>query len=255
MLPVLFELPHGGNVLPSEVLPYIQIAERELRLDSDEYSDEIYKNHDVLYEIRNPYWRACFDANRLLDDFSEDGIVKKKTSQGYQVYKNPEGLPRKVREVMIEKYAKPYYRNLCKILDDSQIKAILLCHTMPACGRGFRCEDKGEFRPLFMLGNDGDQEGNPGHGSLIIQEKMIRISEMLKKESKKLSLKNVRFSDFVYFNNPYKRGSVARLGKYMQKTPTMLLEINRDIPRQHEENILVLREIVLILAKMMLDNR
>lgn len=244
MYPILLELPHGGNIIPEEVEAYLRISEKELRWDSDEYSDEIYQNHDVLHEVRNPYWRACYDANRLHDDFSEDGVVKTHTSQGYQVYQDPNGLPPEVRRVIIEKYADPYFANLTKKLEDPKLKATLLCHTMPACGRGFRSTDKRDLRPLFMLGNDGNEEGVPEYGGLVTRALMKELKKIIQSESQRLNLKNVRYSDCIRFNNPYSLGSAIRLTKHMKKMPTLLLEINRDIPRKHKKNIPILREIV-----------
>ncbi len=245
--PVLLELPHGGHLTPNEVKPYLhpKFTPGDRREDADEYSDALYLELPINPHIlRFTVWRAHADPNRCIDEVHSDGVVKTHTSQGVKIYQSERGLPENIRAILIEKYIRPHQNRLCELLDDPGIEKVMFCHTMPGIGTRVSA-DKGNLRPLFMFGNGGDPEGNPGRKIFAEKRLLLHLSSVIEDHVHALDV-DFNFCDVIRFNDPYNgTNSLRRLPPDLLKgKQAFSIEINRDLVLHNPENIDPVRQIV-----------
>jgi N-formylglutamate amidohydrolase len=243
---VFLELPHGGHVKITEVLPYIheEFTDEDLLLDSDEFSDEIFFNLNVPHLLhRADYWRAHLDFNRVPDDFSKDGVVKTHTSQGKQIYRSETGLPREVAREIISKYYLPYRVKFLQYLIEPEITQAIFCHTMPGIGTSHsQAHDLGKPRPLFALLNYGDEDGNSEEP--FATKKRVNIVAKIMEQYKNKYDDNFSHRGYVLFNDPYKKVGKSFRTEYLYGKNPFSIEINRDLFKHNENNIPIAREMM-----------
>jgi N-formylglutamate amidohydrolase len=246
-IPVLLELPHGGHLTPPEVKPYLypKFAPGDRREDSDEFSDKLFLTLPANpHVLRFMVWRAHADPHRQCDDVDFDGTVKTLTSQGIKIYQSDRGLPAQVRQQVIERYVMPHRRRLAQQVASPAIDRLMFCHTMPGIGTR-SSDDKGELRPLFMFGNAGDENGNPGSDCYAEKALLLHLAEIVETGMGERDV-DFTFCDTIRFNPPYTGiNSLARFDptELRGKHP-LTVEINRDLILHNPDNIKPTRSIV-----------
>lgn len=246
-IPVLLELPHGGHLTPDEVKSYLhpKFTPGDRREDSDEFTDELYLDLPVTpHVLRFNLWRAHADPNRQCDDLHADGAVKTHTSQGVKIYQSDQGLPLQARVDVIDRYIRPHRRRLLELVESPAIRKILFCHTMPGIGTR-TSDDRGELRPLFMFGNGGTPDGQPGDPAYAPRELLLQLARIVENGLGQLDV-DFNFCDVIRFNHPYTGvNSLTRFsaGQLAGKCP-LTIEINRDLLLHNPENIAPVRDTV-----------
>jgi N-formylglutamate amidohydrolase len=200
--------------------------------------------------LRFMIWRAHADPNRPCDDIDADGTVKTLTSQGVKIYQSDRGLPAQARQQVIDRYIQPHRRRLAELVASPAIEKVVFCHTMPGIGtRG--AEDKGELRPLFMFGNDGDADGTPSNQCFAERALLLTLSEIVETSVGDLDV-DFNFCDVIRYNHPYTGGnSLNRFDpQALRGKQPLTIEINRDLILHNPDNIAPTRAIVnrLVLA-------
>ncbi len=246
----IIELPHGGNLIPYEVRQYQSgnFTPGDYREDSDEGSDEFYQNLPAdPHVLRFPYWRAFLDPNRSLEDFGKnhpDGVVKTHTSQGVQIYNSHWGIPAEKAKKIIKKYIFPYRKHFEDLLQEDSIERVIFGHTMPGMGTKMS-NDHNRLRPLIMLGNGGDSQGNPGKSYYAPRQLLNELREIFEESYADLDVW-FPYRDNVRFNNPYSgANSLNRFSEELisGKYP-LTIEVNRDMWIHNPENLEPIRKVL-----------
>ncbi|RZN41086.1 MAG: N-formylglutamate amidohydrolase [Methanosarcinales archaeon] len=225
--PLLISTPHGGGTIPPEVAGAVSITERDIFYDGDALTREIYdfgKRVDAF--IKMPIARAIMDVNRASDDrapANPDGVVKTVTTCGTQIYREGMFPDEALVEDLLQKYYFPYHKQLGDLLDGSDIRLALDCHSM--LERSPAASDKPDMpRPLICLSNRGDSEGLPvrGRGPVTCPPEWIRaLAESL----------GQTFSGGgrVAINDPFAGGYISQYHYEREGTPWIQIEINRKL--------------------------
>lgn len=164
-LPVAILSPHGGLGIPPELVNKIALTPEQIFNEADAYVDEMYDFRDkVLYYETFPYARCIIDLNRPrnkeLHHREGDGIVKRVTSYGDEVFKKGERPDERMEAFLIDKYWGAWHKKLDEIANDNRVKLIIDAHSM--AGRGpSNYENPYQIRPRLMVGNMGNHEGKP----------------------------------------------------------------------------------------------
>jgi N-formylglutamate deformylase len=166
-LPILISVPHGGTTIPPEVADRIRLTARDVLGDSDTFTCELYDfRHNVAAFIENPIARAVVDVNRAPDDRppkNPDGVIKTRTVQGLQVYREGRYPEEGLISTLLQTYYYPYHERVAALLDAHEVQLALDCHSMLPLAPPTK-EHPGRPRPLICLSNRGDARGMPKEG-------------------------------------------------------------------------------------------
>ncbi len=160
--PILVSIPHGGRNVAPEIGDRWALSARDALHDGDPFTDLIYDFEDrARAQIVMQYYRAVVDVNRAPDDIAPenpDGVIKSHTCWNVPVYK-PGALPDdELKKTLLDRYYYPYHEKLERCLHDSELRLAVDCHSMAAVSPPIE-DDAGTTRPLFCLGNLGDERG------------------------------------------------------------------------------------------------
>ncbi|MEE4310326.1 MAG: N-formylglutamate amidohydrolase [candidate division KSB1 bacterium] len=215
-LPFLISIPHGGTEVPPEILDDVCIAPQDLFDDSDAFTQEIFNVEDIVVcQVVTPIARAFVDVSRSMDkkppEFS-DGLIKSATCYNKPIYKTGRQPGKKLVNLLIEEYYKPYHEELNKQIQNKRIVIGLDCHSMAEDAPEIS-PDKGQKRPLMNL---GDAEG-------------MACSPVFTKLLRKRFLDVFGFPESeVTINNPFKGGYITRKFGNNPK-PWIQIELNRKL--------------------------
>lgn len=255
--PVVVDLAHGGHFIPPEVYPHLIASPQALVDDGDQFSDEIYLYHPTLTDFiaYNEIWRALYDGNRRFDDRSVDGSVKQYTSQAVQIYRDVRGLPLSVADEIIRKYGIPYHTRLRELVMRPDVRGVLYGHTMPAISH------LGRRHPLIMLGNSGNQYGNPNKDNIVPLEAMEYFRDIVMETLEHLNIEGVPYGNLFEFNTYQKNHPSERFGEdalplkdRSHPIHGLGMEVNRSLLKIHPKNIVALRTMIARLAKELSQN-
>jgi len=215
-LPVLISIPHGGNVIPSELKELVILTKSELFDDSDAYTREIYDLGDKVVEvITTDIARAIIDVSRSPYDLpptNPDGVVKTKTCFGCQVYRHGYGLNKQLTEEMLSRYYFPYHKKIRRAVQRKEIILALDCHSMASIGPQIS-PNPGKKRPMICLGNVRGRSCN-----MDLVEKLSVCFQQAFSADK----------DDITINEPFAGGFITR--KYgMSPLPWIQVELNRNL--------------------------
>ncbi len=203
-LPLLISVPHSGLRVPPEVVLRCRLSAEEIYNDSDGGAGEIYHGlrEQVQGFLTTDIARAIVDLNRAEDDFQADGVIKTHTCYNVPIYE--EFPDKKLCNVLLERYYKPYHSQLVKLSGKNCILGID-CHTMAAEGPPVG-PDPGRTRPLVCISN---AEGSCPEDW--IKSLADRFSEA--------------FQEDVAINRPFKGGYIIR--RHSKVLPYVQLELSR----------------------------
>jgi len=177
-MPVLISVPHGGWKVPDEIKDIWGLSRKDAFHDGDPCTSQIYDFSDkVNVQMVMEYYRAVVDLNRQPDDIAPenpDGVVKSHTIYNVEVYK-PGCFPDdQLKKKLLQKYYFPYHHSLQQCLKRENIRMGVDCHSMAAVSPPIE-DDIGTPRPLFCLGNLGDNhaEVNLPHNRITCEPEML----------------------------------------------------------------------------------
>ncbi|MDX1389080.1 MAG: N-formylglutamate amidohydrolase [Acidobacteriota bacterium] len=152
-LPLLVSVPHAGLSIPPEVEGKCILTPQQIAADGDEQAAEIYAlDGEVEIFVTTPIARAIVDLNRAEDDRRADGVIKTHTCWNEPVYASPP--TEAVVEQLLERYHRPYHRNLTAAAD-GRIPLAIDGHTMAAVGPPIGPMAGLERPPLCLSDVDG----------------------------------------------------------------------------------------------------
>ena len=180
MQPIVVSVPHGGWRVAEEVREIWALSAADAFHDGDPLTARIYDfSERVLHQLVMEYYRAVVDLNRAPDDSApenRDGVIKSHTCYDVAVYR-PGCLPGdELKQALLDRYYHPYYRELERCLRDGRTRLGVDCHSMAAVAPPIEA-DAGTPRPMFCLGNLGDERGHPAapDGRASCSEEMLRF--------------------------------------------------------------------------------
>lgn len=224
--PFLISIPHGGVEVPGEVRDRILLSERDLVYYCDPGTRTLFDLGDrVEALIDTPLSRMVVDLNRPplpLPPQDPDGIIKVRTIDGKEVYRQGQFPDTALIHQLLMKYYFPYHQRLDELLDRHPVKIAFDCHSMLPCGSPGQ-KDAGIPRPLVCLSNNGDRRGRAKRGSLATcpQEWIEALAIAFREE---LSLDRE-----VAINNPFSGGFIANAHYWRKGVPWIQIEVNRSL--------------------------
>ncbi|MDE5415087.1 N-formylglutamate amidohydrolase [Alkalihalobacterium chitinilyticum] len=230
-LPIVISVPHGGLMIPTNLIKKCLLTPEEVLLDCDTWSHEIYDFDGMVEEfVDTPIARIVVDMNRDLHDLppqNPDGVVKTLSVVQKPVWNTEDGgLSEAEIEVLLEDYYSNYHQQLEASANNPNVVLGIDCHTMLDVGP-VAIGANWEKRPLFCLGNRGSETGHS------IGEPITAPVETLEKLK---ALLEEKFSDYkdeaegmplVTLNQPFAGGYITRHHGNKGNIPWIQLEINR----------------------------
>ena len=108
----------------------------------------------VQHLLTFPISRTYVDLNRPPDAYGEehpDGVVKRKTHLGKPVFRH--FPPDQVVEKVLSHFYHPYHKRLQEVVNDSDVKLTLDCHSMSPTPLSVSPDKPGDARPSICLGH------------------------------------------------------------------------------------------------------
>ena len=204
-LPLLLSVPHAGLDVPPEVADRNLLTLEEIAADGDEGAAEVYRplEKNVAVLVTTDVGRPFVDMNRAEGDIRKDGVVKTHTCWDVPIYRDP--LPPDVVDVLIDRYHRPYHRELREAGARSDVLLGVDCHTMAAKGPPVG-PDPGAERPAACLSS--------GDGTLP-ESWLVDLRDCLRRS---LGLR-------VSVNDPFQGGYIIRA--HAKDLPWVQLELSR----------------------------
>jgi N-formylglutamate deformylase len=224
--PILISIPHGGVRIPPEVRGRIALTPRETLYYSDPYTRVLYNFSDrVSRVVDTPIARAVVDLNRAptrLPPKYPDGVIKSLTVDGKNVYRESMFPDRALIRELIRRYYFPYHFRLRAIQTIQTIDLALDCHSMLPQTPIMK-NNPGKERPLFCIGNGGNEKGEPLYGKTVTcpTEWVQALAGTFRDEFGK--------EGPVTINTPYPGGFITVFHHRRFHTPWMQIEMNRSI--------------------------
>ncbi len=234
--PFLLSIPHGGTEVPDEVRPRLLISEEELLFYCDPLTRELFGFEDrVDAFIDTPISRMIIDLNRPplpLPPKDPDGIIKRRTVDGREVYR-PGMVPPidKIHALMVKHYF-PYHQRIDELMDHHHVQVAFDCHSMLPYGSSVQ-KDAGKSRPMICLGNNGDARGNPRPGSVATcpADWIAVLAGAFRDE--------FSFGREVVLNDPFRGGFISNAHYWHKGIPWIQIEINRALYESENSGVKV----------------
>jgi len=213
-LPFLLSIPHGGTKIPDELRKFSILSDKDLFLDGDAYTIDIYNLKSKVMEIiKTDTARAFVDVSRevfkMPPEF-KDGVIKSHTCYNKKIYKND--LPNELIELILNKYYHPYQDKLTELCQDENIILGFDCHSMAEIGPDI-AKDAFQSRPLINLGDNEGKSANPEFTKLL-KKSFIEVFSFDESE--------------VTINKPFKGGFITR-NYGNNPIPFIQIEMNRSL--------------------------
>ncbi len=249
MLPLVQSIPHGGLLVPVEVVNRLAIDETTIYNESDLWADDLYdfqqptldRPAQALGVVSFEIARVLIDANRPPDSLEDpDGVVKTTTSYGNAIYRTP--LTTADQIALRQRYWTDYHRRLDESVRQhaGEMRFFLDCHTMAQRGPT-AYGDAGKVRPLLCISNNGDGRGesHPQRGwisaSPALTRRAAEIAEPLFRDLTLLE-PNAEQTPIVALNQPFPGGYILRrytdpayTESFGAHYPGLMVEINRGL--------------------------
>jgi len=226
MYPFIISVPHGGTIIPDEVIDRIALSPGEVTFYSDPGTREIYNfGSRVAAFIDSPVSRVVVDLNRPpyhLAPKYPDGAIKSMTGVGSQVYRNDRFPDIDLIHRLMVKYFFPYHEAIDRLIDENQVKMAFDCHSMLPEALPNQ-DETGKARPLICLGNNGGLNGAPRPGVLSTCPR-----ELIHGLAKHF-MKEFGNGGNVLINSPYSGGFISISHRWHRDIPWVQIEINRGL--------------------------
>jgi formiminoglutamase len=224
--PFLISVPHGGTNVPAALRGRLALSEQELLYYCDPATRRIFGYRDrVAAYIDTHVSRMAVDLNRPplpLPGKDPDGIVKRKTIDGKDVYR-PGRFPdmETIRRILVRHYF-PYHQTIDELIDTGNVAIAFDCHSMlptGSCGQN----DAGKARPLVCLGNNGNSRGRAKKGGVATcpEATIMGLAAAFREV----------FGDRgrVAINAPFSGGFIVNAHYWHKEVPWVQIEVNRSL--------------------------
>ena len=153
--------------------------------------------------------RFVVDVNRRRNDFSEKGVIIRRSWDGLAVWK--EKPSRKEIEFLLKKYYDPFYAKIEKALEGKENVLLLDGHSMNPFG-GRNSIDPGKVRPDICLASN--------HLTTCSKELVLELKELLEKEGY-----------WVELDKPYsgRKAGIINFFSVPGKIDALLFEVNKKL--------------------------
>ena len=228
-LPLVISVPHGGLMIPANLIKKCLLSKEEILLDCDTWSSELYDFKNLVEEyVDTPIARIVVDMNRNRNDLppiNPDGVVKTLSVVRKQVWDNG-GLSEQDINLLINDYYSKYHYSLEEASKSPNVILGIDCHTMLSVGP-VPGKETWQKRPLFCLGNRGSDKGDK-HSEPITApaEVMLKLKYLLERKFSAYQDVNDEIP-LVTLNNPFMGGYITRHHGNLGNIPWLQLEINR----------------------------
>lgn len=227
-LPFLLSIVHGGSMLPRELAPRLALTAPDVFFDSNAWTREIFAMGEAVQgRLEADVARAVIDLDRdpnLRPPEHPDGVVKSVTRYNKPVW-TEEGYPTPDEvQRLIDRYHKPYHDVLERTAGRGGVRLGLDCHSMGPIGAPLD-PDPGGRRPVFCLGNLGDEKGE-GDGLTCKPSLLRAFAEALQEEF--ADVEPPEGLPLVAFNKPYSGDYILRRHGHGH-TPWIQFTINRTL--------------------------
>ncbi|HTY15650.1 MAG TPA: N-formylglutamate amidohydrolase [Methanoregulaceae archaeon] len=222
--PFLITIPHGGFLVPDEVIDLIALGPEELRYYSDPAVDEIYDfGSKVSENLGTSVSRMVVDLNRPpyhLAPKYPDGVVKSQTGHKIPVWKEGKfpGIAT-IHHLLVNHYF-PFQEKADRLIDEKDIQVAFDCHSMLPFGLPSQ-PDAGKKRPAICLSNNGDTAGKERPGVL------ATCSGDLMRVLGEHFMEQFSVDGDVLFNTPFGGGFISIAHHWHRATPWVQIEVNR----------------------------
>ena len=223
-LPFLISVPHGGTDVPAPIRPMLLLSDEELQYYCDPRTRVVFGFRDrVAAYIDTPVSRMVVDLNRPplpLPLRDPDGIIKLKTIDGKEVYRNGHVPDMHLIHTLLMTHYFPFHQQIDQLIDRHPVRIAFDCHSMLPVGSENQ-KDAGKARPLICLGNNGDRRGRARKGSIATcsAEWIAKLANGFKEE---FSLKKE-----VAINNPFSGGFISNAHYWHKGIPWIQIEVSR----------------------------
>lgn len=158
--PFVISLPHCSGLIPDEMRTALALSDAEVKESADTGTKEIFGSLPAKIVIEAEYSRLLVDLNRDFLQKGNKGVVAQVDYHGRHIY-NPGCVPSEIEVTKrLKRYYFPFHKRLNKALDMPDIKGLFDCHSLDGVGPA-EAPDPGEKRKDIILGNNGDNNGNP----------------------------------------------------------------------------------------------
>ncbi len=222
--PFLFSIPHGGEVIPTEVQDRVAITRRDVLYTGDPLTRRIYDFGDRAAAcVSTDIARVIVDMNRApyyAPFMNPDGIVKRVTSEGIPIYREGRYPDRTLILTLLKRYYYPYHQSLNAALGTGEIRLALDCHSMLPYPPPLSTEPPGP-RPLFCLSNGGDSTGRPTRHGIVTcpPDRLTALAEAFRDE--------FAGEGEIALNRPFRGGFISQAHYRHRRIPWVQIEMNR----------------------------
>ena len=226
-LPVLISIPHGGVEIPKELERKTRLNAADLFEDGDALTQKIYDLGDAVGAVlKTPIARAFVDLNRAPQERPPtypDGVVKKHTTNGKNIFKNNVSLNDAEIRVLLDQYYFPYHDALTRLARAKNMALAIDCHSMLARAPVSSLEP-GKKRPIFCVSNRGGKDGYADQNF----PKLSCAPELIQKLAQCLQNAFELETDDVRINDPFHGGYITRQHG-LNPLPWIRVEMNRKL--------------------------
>lgn len=220
-------------MLPRELAPRLALSPADVFFDSNPWTREIFAMGELVQgRLEMEVARAVIDLDRdasLRPPDHEDGVVKAVTRYRKKVWTD-EGYPTPDEiQRLLDRYHKPYHDILERTAGRGGVRMGIDCHSMGPIGAPLD-PDPGEVRPIFCLGNLGDENGE-GDGTTCKPALMHAFAEAIREEFSEIV--PPEGLPLVAFNKPYSGDYILKRHGH-GRTPWIQFTINRNLCLKNE---------------------
>lgn len=215
-------------MLPRELAPRFALTPAELFYESDPWTREIFAMGEMVQgRLEAEIAKCVVDLNRdpeLRPPEHPDGVIKAVTQFGKEVWTD-DGFPTPDEvERLLDRYHRPYHEVLARTANRGSVRLGLDCHALSPVAPP-SAPDAGQVRPLFCLGNFGDESG-AGDDVTCPPELMKALAEAIEMEFG--NDERPEGVDLIRMNSPSEGGYILeRHGR--SYTPWIQLCINQSL--------------------------
>jgi formiminoglutamase len=223
-LPIIVSVPHGGEVIAPELSDVTLLSKNDIFSDGDPLTREIYDfKQEVAFYFESKIARATVDLNRAPNDLppkNRDGVVKSHTVTGRGIYRKNRYPTKSKLQVLLNKYYKPYHKELARKSRKTNLFCGLDCHTMLDAAPSISTKP-GQKRPFICLSNQGDSKGDKVKG-----RRLTCPPEMIRSMAHYLKQQFPEEAEQITLNDPFLGGHIIR--HHSQSLPWIQIELNRN---------------------------
>jgi formiminoglutamase len=232
-LPFLLSIVHGGAMLPRELAPRLALSSADVFFDSNPWTREIFAMGELVQgRLEVEVARAVIDLDRdpgHRPPDHEDGVVKTVTRYGKKIWTD-EGQPTSEEvQRLIDRYHRPYHEILERTASRGGVRMGIDCHSMAPVGAPLD-PDPGQVRPIFCLGNLGDEKGE-GEAITCKPAYLHALAGALAEEFPEA--RSPEGLPLVTLNQPFSGDYILRRHGH-GRTPWLQLTINRSLVLKKE---------------------